>query len=336
VADVTSSLVESVNEAVNGRTPLYLAGSGTKPVKRDTAGALLSLTDHSGIVAYEPQELVVTVRSGTPLVELEQVLRANRQCLPFEPPMFTGGGTVGGAVASGLSGPGRPWRGSVRDLVLGIEMINGLGEHLRFGGQVMKNVAGYDVSRLQTGAWGTLGVLLSVSLRVAPIPQQETTVVLEMSADDALRSVREWARSPMPVSATCYLDNHLSVRLAGAPSAVELAHKQIGGDQIDGETWSALRNHSHPFFRSDDQLWRLSVPPASTPLKEGMLVEWAGAQRWWKTDVDDVHVHSLARKLGGRARRWNTRPEFTTSIERALKEAFDPLNILNPVTLHAD
>ncbi|MCZ6644063.1 MAG: glycolate oxidase subunit GlcE, partial [Gammaproteobacteria bacterium] len=226
--DRKDRLIESVVEAFAARLSLQIVGSSSKvfltePTTLDghaNPGRLLSLAEHSGVTEYVPEELVVTARAGTTLKALEQQLAREGQMLPFEPPRFAGSGTLGGAVASGLSGPGRPWYGALRDAVLGVEMINGRGEFLRFGGQVMKNVAGYDVSRLQAGAFGALGVLLSVSIKTLPKPATELTCIFELAADAALEKLRAWARLPLPITATCYVDNQLSVRLSGSEAAV--------------------------------------------------------------------------------------------------------------------
>jgi len=313
------------------------------------AGEALSTRRHRGIVDYRPEELVVTVRAGTPLRELEAALAAAGQYLPFEPPRFRDGGTIGGAVAAGLSGPGRPWSGAVRDALLGVELINGLGERLRFGGQVMKNVAGYDLSRLQAGAFGTLGLLLSVSLKVLPMPAAEGTLVFELDALEALARCRAWARTAHPISATCYHDGLLRVRLSGAEPAVRHAATELGGvtDAHGAAFWSALRDQSLDFFRSGDAVWRASLPPAAATPLEGCLVTWAGAERWWRAPADPVAAERLAARAaaeGGSARRFDGRFGMADCAGPAgryaarLKAAFDPDGLFNPhlVVRHAN
>jgi glycolate oxidase FAD binding subunit len=219
-------------------------------------------------------------------------------------------------------------------------MINGLGQHLRFGGQVMKNVAGYDVSRLQTGAWGTLGVLLSASIRVAPQPRDEVTVCLEIDLERAQKLVRQWAATALPITATCHVESTLWVRLSGPSAAVAQAQKSVNGLAADSRIWSEVRDQTHAFFTGTQTIWRLSLPAAAAVARDtspgAMLVEWGGAQRWWKTNLPDHEVHQIARSLRGYARRHHQKPDFSSPAEVALKKAFDPHGILNPVPPHAD
>ncbi len=339
--DQKDRLVEAVAEAYAERLSLQIVGSGSKvfltePTTSDTQARLLSLAEHRGVTEYVPEELVVTARSGTTLKELEQQLARAGQMLPFEPPRFAGAGTLGGAVASGLSGPGRPWYGALRDAVLGVEMINGRGEFLRFGGQVMKNVAGYDISRLQAGAFGALGVLLSVSIKTLPKPAVESTCIFELKADAALEKLRAWARLPLPITATCYVDNQLSVRLSGSEASVSWGVEHIEGDSVNGEAfWGQLRNHEHGFFNKEEEgiLWRLSVPPDTPLTDEPTMIEWSGALRWvYSKKV----LADWARERGGYALPFNgdyRTQSFLWSndkLQKRIKRAFDPAEILNP------
>lgn len=347
--DDAELLHEAVLAARARRQALCIVGSGSKAFLAAGdeqgpgafAGEALSTRRHRGIVDYRPEELVVTVRSGTPLRELEAALAAAGQHLPFEPPRFRDGGTIGGAVATGLSGPGRPWRGSVRDALLGVELINGLGERLRFGGQVMKNVAGYDLSRLQAGAFGTLGLLLSVSLKVLPMPAAELTLVFELDAVEALARCREWARTPRPLSATCHHDGLLRVRLSGAEPAVRQAAAELGGaaDAHGAAFWSALRDQSLDFFRSGDTVWRASLPPAAPTPLDGCLVSWAGAERWWRAPAEPTAAERFCARAaaeGGTARRFDGRFGVVDLMGPAgryaarVKAAFDPDGLFNP------
>ncbi|MCZ6620245.1 MAG: glycolate oxidase subunit GlcE [Gammaproteobacteria bacterium] len=343
-ADQQDRLVEAVGAAFAERLPLQIAGSGSKVFLtepgtsrgRADVGRLLSVAEHSGVTEYRPEELVVTARAGTTLKELEQQLARERQMLPFEPPRFSGAGTLGGAIASGLSGPGRPWYGSLRDAVLGVEMINGRGEFLRFGGQVMKNVAGYDVSRLQAGAFGTLGVLLSASIKILPKPVHELTCVIALEAEIALERLREWARLPLPITATCHVDGQLRVRLSGAESAVVWAAGHIGGDVVHAEPfWSQVRNHEIDFFKREGTLWRLSLPPNSLLTDEPTLIEWGGALRWVRSEQA---MFDWARQQGGYALPFNGdySTQYFLQVDRGLrkriKKAFDPAEVLNPLT----
>lgn len=344
--DRTEALCEAVARASRAGRGLRIVGSGSKamltggedPAAHAAGERLLSVAEHCGIVDYRPEELVVTVRAGTPLRELERVLAQAQQYLPFEPPALRGGGTIGGAVATGLAGPGRPWRGGVRDALLGVELINGRGERLCFGGQVMKNVAGYDVSRLQAGAFGTLGVLLSVSLKVLPQPAAEASRVFELDARTALARCREWARSAQPISGACHVDGLLRVRLSGSAAAVEEASRTLGGEaERDAGFWTALRDLRLPFF-SGGGLWRCVVPPAATAPLGDCLIDWAGGLRWWRPGPDDRPAETLGGQSGhGRPfgasfgiRIGAHLSEAESRYTRRLKQAFDPDGILNP------
>ena len=348
-SDRTAELTERIREARERQGKLAIFGSRSKSwCLADAEGELLAVTGHSGVVDYRPEELVLTVRAGTPLAELTELLAGHGQYLPFEPPLVGGGGTLGGAVASGFAGPGRPWRGSVRDAVLGVEMLNGLGERLVFGGQVMKNVAGYDLSRLQAGACGTLGLLLSVSLRLLPLPEVEETRVLECSAAEGQEMVRGWARSSLPVTATCHGDRRLHFRLSGPASPVRRAAAGLGGERGDDSIWNDLRDRALSCFerRPGRVLWEVVCPPAAPlPPAEGQgrneqdeqcVIEWAGARRWWSTHLPDDEVQSYAAGIDGRALRAYAGPVLDGGISSRLKRAFDPDNVLNPGIVNAD
>ena len=338
--DQAAQLVDAVRSAAAGQRQLVLVGAGSKAPPIDSGDAL-PVVEHTGIVDYRPEELVLTARSGTPLRDIRELLGQRRQQLPFEPPMIAGKGTLGGAVATGWSGPGRPWRGSVRDAVLGVEMINGLGERLTFGGQVMKNVAGYDLSRLQTGAWGSLGILLSVSVRLSPQPELERTCRLECGATDALAWMRKWARRFSPISATCFDGGVLNVRLSGMAESVDAAASRIGGEQSsDLGLWQALRDRALPTFRSarpgGTALWQINCAPAAELPIGPCLVEWGGARRWWRTGEPPSAVCAYAAEAGGAAWPAGAAPSFQTPLMMRLKRAFDPKALFNPHLADAD
>ncbi|MDD0813845.1 glycolate oxidase subunit GlcE [Curvibacter sp. HBC28] len=340
------TLIERIRAAAEAATPLRIRGGGTKDFYGQTLhGQVLDTRGLNGISAYEPSELVVTVGAGTPLLELEAALAAQGQCLPFEPPHFGPGATVGGMLGAGLSGPARASVGSVRDYVLGLEMVNGRGEHLTFGGQVMKNVAGYDVSRLLAGALGTLGLVTSVSLKVLPVPVAEATLRFAMDEATALKKHNEWAGQPLPLNASCWFEGQLTLRLRGALAAVQSACQRLGGERLaEAEAaafWLALREQTHPFFalQGDESLWRLSVPDTAVPLQLGpVLTEWGGAQRWIKAPSDQAkRLRHHAVTAGGHATRFRG-PDpalevFTPlsppleRIQRGLKQQFDPVGI---------
>ncbi len=337
--DDSERLLSAVLSAVASEQPLAICGRGSKTFLAPNAiGDMLTVADHCGIVDYRPDELVLTARSGTPLTEIRRLLASQQQMMAFDPPTFAGDGTLGGAVAAGLSGPGRPWYGALRDAVLGVKLINGRGERLTFGGQVMKNVAGYDASRLMVGAFGTLGVLLDVSVKVMPCPQFESTRAFAMERDPALANVIEWARSPIPLSATCYVDGVLYARLSGTENGVRAAAGQIGGEEFAyaAEFWDSLRDQNHRFFRSG-HLYRIALPCAAAypDVAGAWLTEWGGAQRWLETDSPRESLQVAVRRLGGHV----TEPGQSSNAQlldkgalkyyRRLKDAFDPKAIFN-------
>jgi glycolate oxidase FAD binding subunit len=383
--DFILATAERVRNAAAAGTSLRIRGGGSKDFYGEAlAGELLDTAPLNGVVSYEPSELVVTALAGTPLAELEALLAAQGQCLPFEPPHFNpgatapplGGGallsgtavgkaaTVGGLVAAGLSGPARASVGAVRDFVLGVKLINGKGEHLTFGGQVMKNVAGYDVSRLMVGALGTLGLLTEVSLKVLPIAPLEATLKFEMAQAEALTQLNTWGGQPLPLNASCWLAENgtgtLYLRLRGAVAAVESACSKLGGERIPNAQavpdWQRARDQHLPWFkeRKDTQdLWRLSVPQ-TTPafdLPDSQLIEWHGGQRWVRADAaQGQQLRTMAKNVGGYAtlfiascaRKQGDITIFDTlkppldRIHRALKREFDPAGVFNPQRMHAD
>jgi glycolate oxidase FAD binding subunit len=332
-----------IREAAARRAPLRLRGGGTKDFYGDALrGEILDTRGYAGIVAYEPTELVVTVRCGTPLSELERTLEQNHQCLPFEPPHFGPAATVGGCVAAGLSGPRRASAGALRDFVLGVKLVDGRGQALSFGGQVMKNVAGYDVSRLTAGSLGTLGLIAEVSLKLAPKPQAEETLRLEAPQARALELVNRWAGQPLPISATAWHDGELSVRLSGSTAAVRAAAAKIGGSRIDSAFWTGIREQTDAFFAGAEPLWRLSLPSAApvAGLPGKQLIEWGGALRWLSSAADAGAIRNAARQLKGHAtlfraperaaQRFSPLEPVLERVHRELKAAFDPAGILNP------
>ena len=255
------------------------------------------------------------------------------QILPFDPPRYGGVGTLGGAIASGLSGPARPWRGSVRDAVLGVEIINGRGERLRFGGSVMKNVAGYDVSRLMTGAWGTLGVILSASVRLLPAPETEETFCRACSAAEAGELNRGWARAPLPITGTCYVDGVQHVRLSGSATGVASARDDMRLRETgDPGIWAAVRDHGHAFFETDGTVTRLTLPRGCRFDDDSALIEWAGCQAWLHGEPEDLPHGAQATVLvpGERAQRRPAADAATAKYTARIKDAFDPHGIFNP------
>ena len=337
--DDSQRLTEAIAAASASRRAIAIGGSGSKSfLARADAGALLSVTDHVGVVEYRPDELVITARAGTSLKDVTTVLAGAGQVLPFDPPRFAGSGTVGGAAAAGLSGPGRPWHGAFRDAVLGVEVVNGLGERLNFGGQVLKNVAGYDVSRLMVGSFGTLGLILQVSVRVQPAPETVLTLATTCTCDDAVGLVRTFISRALPITATCYVGGVLRVRLSGSGESVRHARGELAVLDVEADDdafFARVRDHNHPFFtRRDAPLWLVSIPRGSFFEETDALIEWAGARAWWRTEADPEFVHAKARSLGGYAAPFSHGlPVVSDAVKkymRRVKAAFDPQGILNP------
>jgi glycolate oxidase FAD binding subunit len=339
-----------------GGAALRIRGGGSKDwYGRAPRGEPLDTRSYRGIVAYDPTELVITVRGGTPLAEIEAALAERNQELAFEPPHFGAGATVGGMVAAGLSGPRRQAVGAVRDFVLGAVLMDGKGEVLHFGGQVMKNVAGYDVSRLLAGSLGTLGLILEVSLKVLPRPFAETTLRLALGQAEAIRILNQWGGQPLPISASAWHDGQLTVRLSGARAAVGAALAKMGGEQVPQQEadafWAALREQTHDFFSGAAPacpLWRLSVPSVAAPLAlpGAQLVEWGGAQRWLSTEAPANAIRAAAQQAGGHATLFrggdgnievfHPLAPAVARIHRNLKNAFDPSGIFNPGRMYHD
>ena len=347
--DASAAFAERLREASRSETPVDIVAGATKDfLGRITQSEPFDVSSHRGIVSYEPTELVITARAGTPLEEIERALAEGGQMLAFEPPHFGAGATLGGTIAGGLSGPRRPYAGAARDFVLGVKMLDGAGTMLSFGGQVMKNVAGYDVSRLMTGAMGTLGVLLEISLKVLPVAARSATLVFDMDAAGAIDAMNRWAGRPLPLSAACHCDGRLYVRLSGTAGGVDAAVAELGGDvDEDSGIWHAIREHSHTHFASDRPMWRLSLPPATGPLElpGDTLIDWGGALRWLASDADAELVRSAARNAGGHAtlyrngdRRGDVFHPLTPAmlrLHRRLKANFDPKGILNRGRMYA-
>ncbi|HTP99770.1 MAG TPA: glycolate oxidase subunit GlcE [Casimicrobiaceae bacterium] len=353
------ALAARIRVAAAAGAALRIRGGGTKDFYGGPlTGDVLDTQVYAGIIDYEPTELVITARAGTSLAAVESAMRARGQMLAFEPPHYAPGGTLGGAVASGLSGPRRPYAGAVRDLVLGVKVLDGAGEHLSFGGRVMKNVAGFDVSRLMTGALGTLGVITEVSLKCLPLPRDETTVAFECSADEAIRRGNEWSGQPLPLSATCFHDGRLAVRLSGALPAVQAAALKLGGEPVaDGDAlWASVRDQSHRFFtaaaKAGKPLWRLSVKSTApySDLGGDQLIEWGGALRWLAAGerVESAKLRAWAVAQGGHATQFRSpetakaanvfQPldETMTALHRKLKAVFDPKGVFNRGRLAPD
>ena len=352
----TQEIQDRVRASYNDKTPLKIIGGNSKDfygndVSKNHKVEILEMRIHQGIISYEPSELVITARAGTPLKEIEALLAENNQMLPFEPPHFGEHATLGGAIATGLSGSRRPFTGSARDFVLGTKIITGKGDIMSFGGQVIKNVAGYDVSRLMVGALGTLGVLLEISIKVLPRPNTEATQVIAMSQQDALQTMHELNQTPLPLSGLAYENEKLYIRLSGAESAVTSARQKVSGETlVHAENfWQQLNEQTHSFFETEKPLWRISVPyTANINLEDKSFIDWAGALYWIHSDKDAEEIQQQAIGQGGAATLFNKKtsnnvqdcfPPLQAKIKQLqinLKIRFDPCGILNYGRLYSD
>ena len=340
---------QRVRAAAADKQSLRIRGGGSKDwYGQRLEGEILDTRGYAGVNDYEPTELVITARCGTPLAEIEAVLAERNQMLAFEPPHFGERATLGGAIAAGLAGPRRAASGGVRDFVLGAKVLDGKGDVLTFGGQVMKNVAGYDVSRMLAGSLGTLGLLLEVSVKVLPKPFAETTLCLELPEGEAIGKLNAWGGQPLPLSASCWHNGSLWLRLSGAQAAVDAAVRLIGGETMPSPAclWEELREQRLPFFGGEEALWRLSLPSTTDTLKLGgvQLIEWGGAQRWLRTDRDAAAIRAAVSAAGGHATLFRggdksvgvfqpLQPAVARIHER-LKNSFDPAHVYNPGRLY--
>lgn len=364
-ADIEQTLQQQVCEAHQQQQPLCIIGGDSKSFYgREASGEEIHTSAHCGVIDYDPAELVITVRAGTRLIEVQNLLASKNQMLGFEPPHFSATATIGGAVACGLAGPRRPYVGTVRDFVLGVKMLNGRGEILNFGGRVMKNVAGFDLSRLMVGTMGTLGLLLEVSLKILPQPKQEKTIRLSQAKqNDAVALFNQLAARPIPLSAAAWSNGETRIRLSGNEAVVEDVAKTIAksiGGEVDSSAkdfWQQLREHELPFFHSANRLLRVSVPPGINlqgaqlgiyPNNAPPIIDWGGAQRWILCDADndtDTLQKAVATQ-GGHVtvfrygdRKHNIFQPLTETqrvLHTRLKRAFDPAGILNPERLYQD
>lgn len=350
--DQSESLAAQVSSAAQRRQALSILGGNSKAFMGHKVEAEpMNVSAHTGIVNYQPDELVIKVRAGTSVADLQQHLAKHQQQLPFEPPLFNASATIGGTIACNASGPARPYLGAARDFVLGVQMINGLGQICRFGGEVMKNVAGYDVSRLMTGAMGTLGVLLDVSIKILPLAHTEQTRILEMS--DVSTALQWLARQSgqWPLTAACYTGQRLYLRLAGSEAGVAWAAQQIGGQALAANDpfWQQLREQQLAFFNDSRPLWRLSVAPmtpAIDSIEGDTLYDWGGAQRWLLSNAADKDIRDWALQYGGHASCLRNRPPHVqvhqplapalATLQQSLQQSFDPYHILNPGRLYPE
>lgn len=349
--DTSQELQQFVKEAIAAKIPFAIQGGGSKAFYGNPVDAgPLDVTSHTGVVSYDPTELCITVRAGTPLSELESLLAEHQQVLPFEPPQYTNKATIGGAIASGISGPRRAYSGSVRDAILGVQIINGEGEVVNFGGQVMKNVAGYDLSRLMVRSLGTLGLILNVSIRVIPKPEQDLTLSFDASQEDALAFFQKLRLQLLPVTATLWKDGKVYIRFSASEKILQSTQQKMASEHkldespLTNDFWTAIRDHQDDFFNNSDKtLWRLSLPPTSdniVRINDPQLIEWGGAQRWVNSNAPANIIHSIASSRGGYATAFKRREPGNAvfpalepnllNLHRQLKQKMDPHGLFNP------
>ena len=352
--DQTTNFIEQITSAYENNKHLSICGGQSKNFLFDIDQTIeiekLSTTGHTGIVNYLPSELTITVRTGTPILEVQQVLSEKGQMLAFDPPVYNEKSTIGGVIATGLSGPRRPFTGSVRDFVLGTEVINGKGEHLKFGGEVMKNVAGYDVSRLMVGAMGQLGLITSVSLKVLPILESEQTIAIEMSEKSFFNTVQQWLQKSYPLSAAIYFNHQAYFRLSASSLFVQQTIDEIKLDYttsiLENDFWNQLNNQTHEFFNEKRNLLKVLLPMYSTDFhceNSDQMIDWGGGCRWLYTDESIETIRKQAEKFEGTAqifrdndqystegKRVHPRSETITLLEKRIKKQFDPQQIFNP------
>ena len=352
-----AELSDRIRAAAAARRALCIRGGGSKDFfGQAPVGDRLDVRSYRGIVGYEPTELVISARCGTPLLEVEATLAERGQMLAFEPPGFGGAATIGGVVAAGLSGPRRASAGAVRDFVLGATLLDGAGQALRFGGQVMKNVAGYDVSRLACGSLGILGPIVEVSLKVQPLPAAVCTLRMAIDERAALHAINQWSGQPLPLSASLWCDGSLTLRLSGAPAAVEAAAARFQRERAAarlGDTdalafWTGIREQGDPFFGGALPLWRLSLPSVAPALDlpGSQMIEWGGAQRWLRSAADAATIRAAAARAGGTATLFrggdhavgvfHPLPPANAALQRRLKDVFDPGRLFNPGRMYPD
>ncbi len=344
------SIVARIATAIEEQSPLAVHGGNSKSFYGYPAqGEPLDVSGHSGVVEYDPGELVITCRTGSRLADIRSILAEQGQHLPFEPPAFGEHATIGGTVACGFSGPRRPWSGSLRDYLLGVKLVNGSGQIVRYGGQVMKNVAGYDISRLVAGSMGTLGVLLEASFKILPMPAKELTLNFECDQEEAIRRSNIWSGQALPLSGASWRQGRLQLRLSGAESEVGRAAEMLRPDSQneDPPAWEDLREHRSEFFKGKSKLWRLSLPPAADPidLDGDCLVDWGGAQRWYRSPLPAGEIRERTARTGGHATlfrgesdeaRFHPLPPALERMQRRIKQAFDPHGLFNPFRMSRD
>jgi len=345
MTDLSRDIAARVQAGFETGSPIDIAGAGTKSFlgRPSPAATTLDVTGHRGIIEYDPAELILVARAGTPLQELQDTLDSRQQMLGFEPPFSAQGATLGGAVAAGLAGPRRAYSGAVRDFILGASFVNGKGEIITSGGKVMKNVAGFDLFRPMAGAMGTLGVLLKAALRIVPRPEAEETLLHEENDETAaLEKMNRWALQTQAISAAAWDGSNIRIRLSGSPAGIAHGRAQIGGEILtESGYWNDLNNFRLEFFKQQGRLWRIALAPMSGPIgiNSPQLIDWGGAQRWLMSDEPADDIRARVARLGGHASCYSDDPAVPTfqplqgdllALNQRLKAALDPAGILNP------
>lgn len=358
--DNTTTYIQQIKSAIQAKSSLCIKGSNSKHFlgRKHNCQEILNTSDHTGIVYYEPTELVLRVRSGTRIAEIEQTLAQHKQCLSFNPPKFGPDTTIGGAIASGLCGPNLPYWGSVQDAVLGLQLINGEGTLLNFGGQVIKNVAGYDISRFIVGSMGTLGLISEVAIKVIPQPAEMITLRYQLDEQQAIKVLYEYKHAALPLSASAYVDSYLYLQFAGSKAAINTVTSMLGKDwqTVEQQFWQQLRDHQLDFFQQNKTLWRITMPAGSmlTTFKDSItdamnktsIMEWDGMQHWIFSDMPEQEIRSIVKSHAGQAHCFRSEndldsvfqplPAGLQDLSFKTKLVFDPYQIFNPNRLYKD
>ena len=348
--DNSKQICDAVAYAISTNTAINIQAGNSKSFYGNAViGDVFDVSQHRGIVDYEPSELFITARCGTLLQEIESTLDEQGQMLAFEPPHFGPNATLGGTIACGLSGPRRPYSNAARDCVLGAHIVNGHGEYLRFGGQVMKNVAGYDVARLMCGALGTLGIVMQISLKVIPKSPAEITLTFEHDEKDAIHNMNEWTQTNLPITGTYYETGILYVRISGVESTLQNVKDTLGGTELDNSDgfWVNVKEQRREFFSDPRPLWRFSVPNdvSNLGITGDCVTEWNGGLRWVKSDCEPEQIFSAAQEKQGNATLFQSSnyptdcfQPLSTELKKLhtnMKHAFDPKHLINPGRMYS-
>ncbi len=325
-----SKLIKQVAAAISDKVEVHISGNNSKAFLADSdyAGSNnISLAEHSGIIDYQPDELFIVVKAGTSLTEINTTLAANNQFLGFMPPDY-GNSTIGGTVACGLSGSSRPYLGAMRDHLLGLKLINGKAQELNFGGQMIKNVAGFDVTRLLCGSKGKLGIISEISLKTLPLTEQDKTIKVKCTITEALAKMNELGLSNDPLHSAAFMDGFAYYRLAGFAAEIKNSINRIGGDEEDKKIW----NKFNPFkvdLKPDEYLWRVTCGLDTKVTKNTIALDWGGMRRWLITDSNqDPLPNGMSVLWQGMPKAvYAKKPKLIEKLEHKIKYAFDPQGV---------